>query len=131
MNNFSNQQLSLEVNELARERSRKAAERTLATWIQVSLVLMGSGIAVDQIIRSLNYFFPYELHQGLTSLLGLGAIALSLLLLVFASLEHALQLRAIENGYSLHWPFVRHASAINLAILFGLLVLCVLVLVPR
>lgn len=132
MSTYPGQQPSLEVNELAKERNRKAAERTLAAWIQACLTLMGSGIAVEQVVRNLNHFFPHDFQQGLASLLGLNAIALSGVLLVFATLEHALSLRAIAKGHSFSQPYrLRAVFTVGSVLLLGLSAFYLIVLVPR
>ncbi|HEY9763931.1 MAG TPA: DUF202 domain-containing protein [Trichocoleus sp.] len=132
MSRFPHEPSSLEVNELAKERNREAAERTLTAWIQACLVLMGSGIAVDRIVRNLDHFSHPNIKQGLASLTGLSAIALSLLLLVFATLEHAFRLRAIAEGNPLSQPWQRSAAlTVGSVLLLGLFVLCLIVLMPE
>ena len=44
-------------NELAKERNRAAAERTINAWIGNCLSLIGTGVAIDQISRSLRQRF--------------------------------------------------------------------------
>jgi putative membrane protein len=41
-------------NELAKERNREAAERTLMAWIRTSLSLISFGFGVDKIIGAIN-----------------------------------------------------------------------------
>jgi len=45
-------------NELAKERNRAAAERTINAWIGNSLSFIGIGVAIDQISHSLQQRFP-------------------------------------------------------------------------
>lgn len=41
-------------NELAKERNRAAAERTLMAWIRTSLALISFGFGVDKVIGAIN-----------------------------------------------------------------------------
>ncbi|MFI0401809.1 MAG: YidH family protein [Cyanobium sp.] len=41
-------------NELAKERNREAAERTLMAWIRTSLSLISFGFGVDKIVGAIN-----------------------------------------------------------------------------
>jgi putative membrane protein len=41
-------------NELAKERNREAAERTLMAWIRTSLSLISFGFGVDKVIGAIN-----------------------------------------------------------------------------
>jgi putative membrane protein len=91
-------------NELAKERNRAAAERTLNAWLGTCLSLIGLGFAVDQIVRSLQQRFPAmnpALTQDTASLIGLGVIGLGLLLLGFALIQHRLEISSIERHHYL------------------------------
>jgi uncharacterized membrane protein YidH (DUF202 family) len=41
-------------NELAKERNRAAAERTLMAWIRTSLSLISFGFGIDRVVTALN-----------------------------------------------------------------------------
>lgn len=41
-------------NELAKERNREAAERTLMAWIRTSLSLISFGFGVDKVVGAIN-----------------------------------------------------------------------------
>ena len=43
-----------ERNELARERNRAAADRTLLAWIRTALSLIGFGFGIDRIVNVVN-----------------------------------------------------------------------------
>jgi putative membrane protein len=66
--------------ELARERNRIAADRSLLSFIRNSVTLIGAGIGINQIVRTLAPSAPFmQLWvDGLTlALIGLGVINLS------------------------------------------------------
>ena len=86
--------------ELAKERNRAAAERTLMAWIRTCLSLIGFGFGVDRIITSLQQSVVYEyiddpLH--LTRILGLSFIGIGTVAIVLAALEHRQELHHIKQ----------------------------------
>ncbi|MBW4466190.1 MAG: DUF202 domain-containing protein [Pegethrix bostrychoides GSE-TBD4-15B] len=80
-----------DTTELARERNRAAAERTLLSWIQNCLSLIGIGIALDQILTAVNRGFPQNnplvnlrlAHAISLSLIGLGGLLLLLAVVIY------------------------------------------------
>lgn len=88
-------------NELAKERNRAAAERTINAWLGICLSLIGFGIAFDQIFRSLRQRFP-EMNSTMTreaaTLIGMGFIGVGLILLGIGLIQHRLAIKSIENS---------------------------------
>ena len=87
-------------NELAKERNRAAAERTLNAWIGVCLSLIGFGIAFDQLVGGLRQRFPVtdpDLNRATAALVGMGFVGVGLVLLGFALVQHRLEINAIER----------------------------------
>ena len=78
-------------NELARERSRQAADRTLMAWVRTSLSLIGFGFGIarfrDILVEAgLMRNPPEHLHR--TLIFGLSFIALGVLGLLAATIQH-------------------------------------------
>jgi putative membrane protein len=87
-------------NELAKERNRAAAQRTLNAWIGNSLSLIGIGVAVEQIAYSLQYRFPGRdpaMTELTAKIIGLALVSVGIGLLVFALIQHHLEIRSIER----------------------------------
>lgn len=86
-------------SELARERNRAAAERTLMAWIRTSLSLIGFGFGIDRIVSAI-YGFRQVVDINpvtLSRILGLAYIALGVYAMVVAALEHRQELRCIQR----------------------------------
>ena len=119
-------------NELAKERNRAAAERTLTAWIQSGLTLIGFGVAFDQIFGALRRTLPTldsSLNRNVTTAIGLGAIALGLALLALTVIEYPIKLRAIEQGNYLTQPLYPSIALITTAVLlFGCIALIAVLL---
>jgi putative membrane protein len=76
--------------ELARERNREAADRTLMAWIRTALALIGFGFGIGKFY---DYLETAHLHKTLdpirsTLLLGGSFIALGILALLAAVIQH-------------------------------------------
>ncbi|GAB4133322.1 MAG: DUF202 domain-containing protein [Cyanobacteria bacterium J069] len=106
-------------NELAKERNRAAAERTLLAWIRTSLSLIGFGFGIDQIVMAI------QRNQGLDSLettflarvTGLAFIAVGLYAVFSASVEHRRELRRIQRDDYLYTSRRSNALAVAIALM--------------
>lgn len=87
-------------NELAKERNRAAAERTINAWIGNCLSLIGIGVAIDQISRSLRQRFPDNnplITEAVTHTTSLVFIGVGVALLGLALIQHRLIIKSIER----------------------------------
>lgn len=132
MNNAPPVRIYNTTNELAKERNRAAAERTLTAWIQSGLTLIGFGVAFDQIFGAIRRTLPTldsSLNRNVTTAIGLGAIALGLALLALTAIEYPMKLRAIEQGNDLTQPLYPSIALITTAVLlFGCIALIAVLL---
>jgi putative membrane protein len=85
--------------ELARERSREAAERTLMAWIRTSLALIGFGFTIAKFY---DYLEQTQLRKSLDPihshlLFGGSYIGLGILSLLAAVIQHRRILKQIEH----------------------------------
>ncbi|MGB5973833.1 MAG: DUF202 domain-containing protein [Nodosilinea sp.] len=87
-------------NELAKERNRAAAERTINAWSANCLSLIGIGVAIDQISRSLRQQFPNNsllVTEAATHATSLVFVGVGVALLGLALMQHRLVLKSIER----------------------------------
>jgi putative membrane protein len=86
--------------ELAKERNRAAAERTIMAWIRTSLSLIGFGFGIDSVVSAIGSLqIADDLNRvRFSRLLGLAFIGLGLYSLVIAAIEHNHQLRQIQRN---------------------------------
>lgn len=112
-------------SELARERNRAAAERTLMAWIRTSLSLIGFGFGIDRIVSAIRGFNqnvetnPIQLSR----LLGLAFILLGVYAMLMAALEHSQELRRIQqHGHYAYRP--RRSLGLTVAIALIVIGIC-------
>jgi putative membrane protein len=114
-------------NELAKERNRAAAERTINSWIGICLGLIGFGIAFDQITQSLRQRFP-EANPGITDnisyVIGVIFIGEGIILLAIALIQHRLEIKTIERP---DYVFLS-VSTLNRIVIVGIVLLGLAVL---
>lgn len=86
-------------NELAKERNRAAAERTLMAWIRTSLSLISFGFGIDQIVSALHAALGDEIDpMRLSRALGLAFVTIGTLALLSAAISHRQDLQRIDQG---------------------------------
>lgn len=86
-------------NELAKERNRAGADRTLMAWIRTSLSLITFGFGIDKILAAIN---RGNLAKSSSVGLGVDIVAVGFILIGIASLiaaliEHRLILRRVNQ----------------------------------
>lgn len=107
--------------ELAKERNRAAAERTLMAWIRTCLSLISFGFGVDRIVTALQRSLIYDYIEDplhLTRILGLSFIGIGTCAMILAALEHRQELRHIQH------EVYRYKSRSSLAFLVAVAIFC-------
>ncbi len=87
-------------NELAKERNRAAAERTINSWIGNCLSLLGIGIAIDQVTQALHERFPENdpaMSLETARWISIFFMSSGIVLLAIALLQHQIQVQSIDQ----------------------------------
>ena len=112
------------ITELAKQRNRAAAERTLLSWIQHSLTFLGLGIAIDRIFAALLKAFPdadLVMTRQASRVLGLGTILFGLGLLTLAIWQYKISTSSIRRkDYTLMSSRPMIITATVAIVLFGI-----------
>jgi putative membrane protein len=114
-------------NELAKERNREAAERTLMAWIRTALSLIGFGFGIGKLAA---YMDAAGLHTRFdvphsSLIFGASFIVVGILGLLAAIVQHARILRRLSRpdfAYNAMRPIAMTVAALLILIgLFGLI----------
>jgi putative membrane protein len=114
-------------NELARERNREAAERTLMAWIRTALALIGFGFGIgklDAYLQGAGSHTRFDLpHSSL--IFGASFIVVGLLGLLAAIVQHTRILKRLSQpdfAYNAMRPIAMTVAIMLMLIgLFGLI----------
>lgn len=97
-------------NELAKERTRAASDRTLMAWIRTSLSLIGFGFGIPTIVKTIEATRPglnINPHH-FSSVVGLAFISIGIFAMVAALRDHRQILKRIESD---HYTYISSKTA--------------------
>jgi putative membrane protein len=121
-------------NELAKQRNRAAAERTLMAWIRTCLSLISFGFGLDKILGAINRSrFGQSTHADLSvRLLAIGFVLTGIVAMAAATRQHQRDLRQIrrDDYVYLEEPSIATATA-GALIVIGAIALVLLLLGAR
>ena len=114
-------------NELARERNREAAERTLMAWIRTALSLIGFGFGIgklDAYLHGAGLHTEFDVPHS-TLIFGASFIVVGILGLLAAIVQHARVLKRLSQpdfAYNAMRPIAMTVATLLMLIgLFGLI----------
>lgn len=82
-------------DELARERNRVAADRSLLSFVRNSVTLIGAGVSIDQFVRALSSAVPFI--ETWVYALSLMLIGLGVMNLCFAILDYKGEMKRLRQ----------------------------------
>jgi putative membrane protein len=86
--------------ELAKERNRAAAERTLMAWVRTCLALISFGFGIESIVTAIR---DLQIDATLnpvrfSRILGLAFVALGTYAMIMAVIQHQQELRRLQQN---------------------------------
>ena len=115
-------------NELARQRNRDAAERTLMAWIRTCLSLISFGFGLDKIVSAIDRASGDQGPRPGVIAVALAFVFTGILAMAAATVQHLRELRRLrrDDFIYLESPRIAAATAILIA-LIGVLAMTILI----
>ena len=107
-------------NELAKQRNRDAAERTLMAWIRTCLSLISFGFGLDKIVSAIRTQDGVVGHAGLgVRLVSMAFVLTGMAAMAAATLQHRRDLRRINSDAFLYREqrSIATATAVSLTLI--------------
>jgi putative membrane protein len=114
-------------NELARQRNRDAAERTLMAWIRTCLSLISFGFGLDKIVAAIDRASGDQGPRPGVISVALAFVFTGILAMAAATVQHVRELRRLRRDDFVYLESPRIAAATAMLItLIGLMAMGVL-----
>ena len=114
-------------NELARQRNRDAAERTLMAWIRTCLSLISFGFGLDKIVAAIDRASGDQGPRPGVISVALAFVFTGILAMAAATVQHVRELRRLRRNDFVYLESPRIAAATAILItLIGLMAMGVL-----
>jgi putative membrane protein len=114
-------------NELARQRNRDAAERTLMAWIRTCLSLISFGFGLDKIVAAIDRATGDQGPRPGVISVALAFVFTGILAMAAATVQHLRELKRLRRDEFVYLESPRIAAATAIVItLIGLMAMGVL-----
>lgn len=114
-------------NELARQRNRDAAERTLMAWIRTSLALISFGFGLDKIVSAIDRVSGEQAPRPGLVAVAVAFVLTGILAMAGATVQHLRELRRLRRNDFVYEETPRLAAATAIVIaLIGVMAMGIL-----
>jgi putative membrane protein len=114
-------------NELARQRNRDAAERTLMAWIRTCLSLISFGFGLDKIVAAIDRATGDQGPRPGVIAVAVAFVFTGILAMAAATVQHVRELKRLRRDDFVYVESPRIAAATAILItLIGLLAMAIL-----
>lgn len=104
--------------ELAKERNRIAADRTVLSWIRLSLTLIGIGFGIDQAVDLIYANLGNAIHPThLSHILGILLVGLGVYTIILAAIDYQGELCRLEQPDYVYTPRYRLGDTVAIAVI--------------
>lgn len=104
--------------ELAKERNRIAADRTILAWIRLSLTLIGIGFGIDQAVNLIYANLGNAINPThLSHILGILLVGLGVYTLIVAAIAYQEELRRLKQPNYVYTPRYQLGGTVAIAVI--------------